>query len=632
MNEPYKSIYEALPDHKSLKATKNKTEIINTSTGAKFDKLKNKENIKKVETYIKSINSLINKFTNSFTKTNAKKLKIGDMDGKFLSWKVSVFPRILYDYDDVSPLIFLPTQEKIRSRIIELFTELSDFIDTENTYNTGTPLPEKYKNFRVIVKQNDWVSKGSMERDFSDFDDLIKQWEEIGITPASDYAGVQGLYRLHATSAPPVCLKGQYTGKAGIGLLMYKGFIHYCGHGYTSTQSKEAKNVWISIKKDSNIISFEYEDYRGLIAISTLLPKQNVIQILDRFITQTQTGDDYSSFYDWCKYRMDEGDTLEDILDNELYALIENDIDKIKAGVLQSERIPIEGESEEEYDDEYNNEIDIDSLGLHQIFDQYFDDRSLKSYIELFREDELQNMIDMISEDDDRENISDEEIELEAREQMLDTRIVQYWNDATGESLYDAYINYLQRIIRITNLTSILKSSVSDLINIEDLLKDGMYYDTISSKFDNRINEIEISVIREEQRDLSQSNNSNTKQSNSDTNVFDIVDSEDEAKQKVNISNLIWKDEEENEDNPEEMLEMTINEAIKNTPSGYRLPTIQELYTQIRKQYWGFNSDFYWTSSRTSDVGFWFINNNTFKLIVAMDRNIKCSVRYVKDV
>lgn len=631
MNKPYVSIYEALPDHKSLKATKNKTEIISVGT-SKFDKIKNKQNIKKIETYIKSINSLINKLRNSFPKTNAKKLKIGDVDGKFLSWKVSVFPRKLYDYDDVSPLIFLPTQEKIRSTILTLFSELNSFINEVNS--SDTPLPEKYNSFSNIIKENDWSPKGSMATQVGMLPTLIEQWNTIGITPASDYSGIQGLYRLHATSAPPVCLKGQYTGKAGIGLLMYKGFIHYCGHGYTSSQSKEAKNVWLSIKKDSDIISFEYEDYRGLIAISTLLPKESVIQILDRFIVQTQTANDYSSFYDWCKYRMDEGDTLEDILDNELYALIEKDIDKIKAGVLQGSNIPIENDEYNEYDNE-DYGIDIDSLQLHQIFNQYFDDLSLKSYIELFRQDiyngNLENLLD--------EGLEQDEAEELAKEQMLDTQIVQYWNDATGESLYDTYINYLQRIRRVTNLTSILKSSVSDLINNEDLLKDGMYYDAISNKFDNRINEIEISVIREEQRDLSQSNISNTKKSSSttrsnyrskgDTNdLFDIVDSEDEAKQKVNISNLKWKFNNE---------PMTIEQAVRNTPVGYRLPTIQELYTKMINKSFSFNlnDNYYWSSSKMKYMGHWYIDNedsSELKLFTTLDKNSEFYVVYVKDI
>jgi hypothetical protein len=73
MNEPYKSIYEALPDSKSLKATKNNSKFVKSTP---FDKLKYKELIIKSQTYIKGINSLINKFRNSLAKTNAKKLKI----------------------------------------------------------------------------------------------------------------------------------------------------------------------------------------------------------------------------------------------------------------------------------------------------------------------------------------------------------------------------------------------------------------------------------------------------------------------------------------------------------------------------------------------------------------------------
>lgn len=628
MNIPYKSIYEALPDHKANLATKGRTELLKgTNT---FNKLKQKEIIKKIETYIKTINSLINKFRNTLPKTNPKKLKIKESN-KFLNWKISLFPKVITSsYSEIASIKFSPSQEKMKDKIMELFKELNKLmIDTVYEHSTEF-LPEKYASFENVIQNNDWAQKGSMADTTYDINDLIKLWTNIGITPATDYDGIEGMYRLHATNPPPACLKGQYTGKAGMGLLMYKSFIHYCGHGFTGTQSSQAKKVWVSIKQDTDIISFEYEQFKGLLAISTLLPKESVIKILDRFISQSSKK--HKSFYEWCKYRMNEGTNLEDILDNELYALIEKDIEQIKAGVLQSD-VDEEFEDEKSYEDDEDDKeylFDIENFTLQSLFYDGFSNDNLLRYVKLFRKDtyqlDFENLLD--------EGLDEFEAEQEMKSRMRDLKIVEYWEDATGENLYDTYLDYYQR----QNGEQVTTSRVVDGygIDIDSFKKDGMYYDSVVYMFNRKINELERYVIREEEQEY-KTNRSNTKKSGSDTTtsnymskgnrneVFDIVDSEDEAKQKVNISNLKWK----LQNNP-----MTIEQAVRNTPSGYRLPTIQELYTKMINSF-TFNDNYYWSSSRMKYMGHWYIDSkdsSELKLFTTLDKNSEFYVAYVKDI
>jgi hypothetical protein len=595
MNTPYKSIYEALPDSKALKATKNKTKLIKTS-GVKFDKLKQSQVIKKIEIIIKNTNSFINKFRNTFLKTNPKKLKIKTSD-KFLSWKVSIFPKKLSgSYSDVASLQFSTGQEKIRDKILELFKELSDTLDTVRNEQSSEFLPEKYRNFIKIATENDWTSIGSFGKSAYDANQLIdKIWKEIGITPATDYEGVSGLYRLHATNAPPACLKGQFTGKPGIGLLMYKGFIHYCGHGFTSDQSDEAKNVWISIKKDSDIISFEYEDFRGLIAISTLLPKEDVIQILDRFLSQTGT---YKTFYSWCKSRMNEGDELEQILDNELYALIENDIDKIKAGVIQTQSHALYDNDDEEYEDE-EYLFDMENFTLNQLFYDGFTDDQLSEYIKLFRQDTYDNTLKNLLD----EGLEQSEAEEQAEEYMQNLKITEYWEDATGEDLYDTYLDYYKRI----NGEEVTTSRVVDNygIDMDSFKKDGMYYGSVIFMFDRTVKRLERSVVRNENF-----RTSTIKQSNNDT---------------IKIGNLEVK----KQDEPEKI---NWDIAMNFAPSGYRLPTKKELEFMYdnRKKIGGFTDSMYWSSDKEDDYA-WYYNFDYGILNVRLVRSV-ASVRYVKDI
>lgn len=626
MNTPYQSIYEALPDSKALKATKNKSNLVK-SNNIKFNKLKQQQVVKKIDTLIRTINSLINKFRNTLPKTNAKKLKIQNSD-KFLSWKVSIFPKKLSgDYDEVAVLQFSVGQEKIRNKIFELFIELDNTIEQVKSEESYEFLPEKYSNFLKIAMSNDWTSMGSFSKSAYDVNGLInKIWKQIGITPATSYEGVPGLYRLHATNAPPACLKGQFTGKPGIGLLMYKGFIHYCGHGFTSSQSDEAKNVWMSIKKDSDIISFEYEDFRGLIAISTLLPKESVIQILDRFLSRTGT---YKSFYSWCKTRMDEGDELEDILDNELYSLIQNDIEQIKAGVSSEAFNSVYndwyGGNDEQYDDEESDEylFDIENFNLNQLFYDGFTDDQLSDYIKLFRKDiydsTLENYLD--------EGLEQSEAEEQTEQYMKDLKIIEYWEHDIGENLYDTYLDYYER----QNGEEVSTSRVVEGygIDMDSFKKDGMYYHSVDFMFQQTINRLERQIVRNESNTTNQS--SIGKSSNTRNNYRSKGSVRSSTKQSNNDTIKIGNLEVKKQDEPEAI---NWDIAMNFAPSGYRLPTKKELKFMYdnRKKIGGFKSSMYWSSDKEKeDDHAWYYNFDYGILNVRLVRNV-ANVRYVKDI
>ena len=66
-----------------------------------------------------------------------------------------------------------------------------------------------------------------------------------------------------------------------------------------------------------------------------------------------------------------------------------------------------------------------------------------------------------------------------------------------------------------------------------------------------------------------------------------VVNNEREAEQTVDISNLIWG----------EVKEAHWEEAIAKCPSGWRLPTVQELYTAWDQQVPGFGRFNYWSLS-----------------------------------
>lgn len=100
------------------------------------------------------------------------------------------------------------------------------------------------------------------------------------------------------------------------------------------------------------------------------------------------------------------------------------------------------------------------------------------------------------------------------------------------------------------------------------------------------------------------------------------VGSEFLAKQLVDISNLIWSGD---------IQPLTWNDAISKCPSGWRLPTIQELYSAQTIP--GFKSKQYWSlSTYTEDISrAWNVNFGTGGVNVNNKTN-SYHVRYVKEI
>lgn len=108
------------------------------------------------------------------------------------------------------------------------------------------------------------------------------------------------------------------------------------------------------------------------------------------------------------------------------------------------------------------------------------------------------------------------------------------------------------------------------------------------------------------------------------------VSSEREAKQLVDISNLEWVK------NPIRY-EMSLKKAITTCPTGYRLPTIQELYTAFVQRAFPFiRKRSYWSSSeQSSDRGeaVWKLNNYFIMgSIGPANKNSQGTAIYVREI
>lgn len=100
------------------------------------------------------------------------------------------------------------------------------------------------------------------------------------------------------------------------------------------------------------------------------------------------------------------------------------------------------------------------------------------------------------------------------------------------------------------------------------------------------------------------------------------VRSKHDAMEIVDISNLIWSKDVES---------MEQDEAIDNCPAGYRLPTVQELYSAYKLKARNFKPSAYWSSNITmaSNIG-WAVNFNN-GAITGEDIENSLNVCYVKN-
>jgi len=99
--------------------------------------------------------------------------------------------------------------------------------------------------------------------------------------------------------------------------------------------------------------------------------------------------------------------------------------------------------------------------------------------------------------------------------------------------------------------------------------------------------------------------------------VNDDVASKEEAEQIVDISNLQWG----------KTFKSDWNSAESNCPSGWRLPTIQELYTAYVQKVSGFKTSMYWSSSSKNSEAAWyfgFIGENTYSSYKTANYNVRC--------
>ena len=102
------------------------------------------------------------------------------------------------------------------------------------------------------------------------------------------------------------------------------------------------------------------------------------------------------------------------------------------------------------------------------------------------------------------------------------------------------------------------------------------------------------------------------------------VATEGQAKQIVDISNLVWS---------KDFGEKTWKEAIYLCPTGYRLPTVQELYTAYVKRIPDFGNDTYWSfNTYTKNTNYAWLVPFGNGLVFYSYKTYSFYVRYVKDL
>lgn len=105
-----------------------------------------------------------------------------------------------------------------------------------------------------------------------------------------------------------------------------------------------------------------------------------------------------------------------------------------------------------------------------------------------------------------------------------------------------------------------------------------------------------------------------------------IVSSESEAKTMVNISNLEWSP------HIGDMKGMTWSDAIRECPMGWRLPTVQELYTLYQNDENGkYHKEYYWSGSLSdkNELYAWYFDFLTGGAD-SYNKTNRCYVCYVK--
>jgi len=332
MNIPYQSIYdEAISDRVLQKIGSKKFASLNIEPSSfEIDRLKNL--ISKITTLKKELSTLLKKCKTQFKTLdkNSLKLKLKD-DSYYKSYKQTLWAdNISSSYsDNISDVVFPGAFGKTIEQIQLKVNELLDIYKSTDFIVNKSKIP---KNLRL-----DHLTKDLNLDNSSSFDKGLENSIRLGITPANH----NGFYRLHMTNSPPDAFKSG-TGGIGLGKYLYLAVIHHCGHGYTDGSSDDALKVWNHVvKKRKDIYSFIAQDEIGedyVLAISIKVPKDDVLQILDRWISAMGNSavlkEPNRNFLGWLKYRKERyGDEAIDLLDDGLYDLFKKEIEELNVSI-----------------------------------------------------------------------------------------------------------------------------------------------------------------------------------------------------------------------------------------------------------------------------------------------------------
>jgi hypothetical protein len=110
------------------------------------------------------------------------------------------------------------------------------------------------------------------------------------------------------------------------------------------------------------------------------------------------------------------------------------------------------------------------------------------------------------------------------------------------------------------------------------------------------------------------------------------IEDESEAEQIVDISRLQWINS-NGQWGPNVLPDnISYNLAVKETPPGFRLPTIQELYTASIKRVPGFFNSTYWSSDWMRMAGVWVYDFHNKQAMPSKTNDSSICVCYVREI
>ena len=577
MNIPYNSIYdEAISDRVLQKVGKSKFKNLGNAPSSKLNDFESQiveeleNDIINLSTSLLKLLKLSRKEFKNLEKSSLK-LKLKDRS-YFKPFKQSLFADgISSSYGTVSDVSFPGKFGKIIDEIRLKCNELQDIFDGSDYKTYYNHLPKNLQNSKEIWKSLNLDNTSSFNYG------NIRNWIKLGITPANS----NGFYRLHATNAPPDAFKSS-TGGIGIGKYMYLAVIHNCGHGFTDGSSDDALKVWNHVvKKRNDVYSFMAEDELGkdlVLAISVLLPKKSVLQLLNKWIFlknyNNKLSKEYASFFGWLKYRNENfGDLPIDLLDDGLYELFKKEIDKLNfsAPVVQNTNVSSNKYTPTDTSTSANalKTVDISNLEWKK------EESQKMSWYDIVSNTPLGYRLPTIQELNTAIQNNDEGFESN-----------EYWSSTTHvESNNFAYYVLNGKVYKGGKSAAKLVRYVKEVSNRNTL---GYIPRSDPSDTANALSSLEI----------------------------------------IDVSNLEWKNE--------ERYEKSWYQAVDDTPDGYRLPTIQELHSSIKSGITGFRRDDYWSSTTyfaDNSYGYYVYNNpSEIDVDISDKRAYPKKVRYVKEV